>query len=265
MSADDIIQVYGAVELAERAVPYRIGLIALATDHTSERDFARICDPNRVGVYVNRVFNENPTTPENLRRMEPRLRAAAAEILPDEDLDAIYYGCTSASVVIGDVAVEAAIHAAKPGVPVITPSGAACAGRQALGLRRISILTPYLPETSAPFIAYFQSRGFEVLNLTCLGMEDDRDMARVKPSAIAAAARETAAPEAEALFISCTALRAAEVAGEIEAAIGRPVVTSNQAGAWLSLRRDGFGDAIGGDGRLLTLPAPQTLRPAASA
>ena len=170
MSADDIIQVYGAVELAERAVPYRIGLIALATDHTSERDFARICDPNRVGVYVNRVFNENPTTPENLRRMEPRLRAAAAEILPDEDLDAIYYGCTSASVVIGDVAVEAAIHAAKPGVPVITPSGAACAGLQALGVRRISILTPYLPETSAPFIAYFQSRGFEVLNLTCLGM-----------------------------------------------------------------------------------------------
>ena len=73
------------------------GLIALATDHTSERDFARMCDPNQVGVYVNRVFNENPTTPENLRRMEPRLRAAAAEILPEEVLDAIYYGCTSST------------------------------------------------------------------------------------------------------------------------------------------------------------------------
>ena len=48
--------------------------------------------------------------------MQPALTAGAALILPGEKLDAICYSCTSASVVIGDAAVEAAIRPAKPGV-----------------------------------------------------------------------------------------------------------------------------------------------------
>jgi len=257
MNASGVVLSKTEVALDTRPVPRRIGVIALATDHTTERDFARACDPDEVGVYVSRVANENPTTPENLRRMQPRLTEAAAQILPDEALDALYYGCTSATVVIGDAAVTAAIRAAKPGVPVITPSGAACVAFRALEVGRISILTPYLPETSAPFRDYFQAQGFEVAGLTCLGMADDRDMARVAPASIVAAACDSLAPGAEVLFISCTALRAAEVAAEIERRIGLPVVTSNQAGLWLSLRSAGIGRAIEGYGRLLHLPAPE--------
>ncbi|MFD2815894.1 hypothetical protein ACFSYD_18385 [Paracoccus aerius] len=40
---------------------------------------------------------------------------AAALILPDEPLDAVVYSCTSASVVIGDDRVRAAVRAGKPG------------------------------------------------------------------------------------------------------------------------------------------------------
>ena len=109
-----------AVDLAPRPVARRAGLIALSTDHTCERDFARLCDPDEIGVYVSRVANENPTTPENLRLMQPRLSEAAALILPGEPLDALCYACTSASVAIGEEAVAAALRQAKPGVPVIT-------------------------------------------------------------------------------------------------------------------------------------------------
>lgn len=253
------------LSLDTRPVPRRIGLVLLATDHTTERDVARICRPDEVGVYANRIAYENPTTPENLFRMQPRLTEGAALILPGESLDALYYGCTAASVVIGDEAVEAAVQSAKPGVPVITPSAAARAAFRALGVRRISILTPYLPETSEPMAAYFQGRGQEVVNLTCLGLDDDRMMARVSPATIVTAACETTAPDAEALFISCTALRAAEVAGEIEERIGKPVVTSNQAGVWLTLRRAGIERPIEGHGRLTQLPAPPADERAASA
>lgn len=265
MTRDIAIQERTSMQLDDRPVPHRIGLIVLATDHTTERDFARVCRPDEVAVYANRIAHENPTTPENLFRMQPRLSAAADLILPGEPLDALYYGCTSASVVIGDKAVEAAIQTAKPAVSVITPSAAARAALRALVARRISILTPYLPETSAPFVSYFEAHGFDVLNLTCLGLADDRQMARLAPAAIVAAACETVAPEAEALFISCTAVRAAEVAGEIEQRIGKPVVTSNQAGLWLTLRRAGIERPISGGGRLLELPAPELERPAASA
>ena len=68
----------------------------------------------RIGVYVARIPYANPTTPENLRKMQPALEAGAGLILPDEALDAICYSCTAASVVIGDEEVETPSAAASP-------------------------------------------------------------------------------------------------------------------------------------------------------
>jgi maleate isomerase len=208
--------------------------------------------PSReVAVYVARIPNANPTTMENLRAMQPRITETAALILPGERLDAVAYGCTSASVVIGDDVVEAAIREAKPGVPCVTPPSAARAAFDALGVRRISVLTPYSREISAPFVAYFVARGLEVANLACFGLEDDTVMARVTPASVVEAAVQVVRPEAEALFVSCTAVRSAEVAEAIEARIGRPVVTSNQAMFWRCLRAAGCDLPVPGYGRLL--------------
>lgn len=239
--------------LDDRQVDKRIGLILLATDHTTERDFARMCPHDRAAIYANRILNENPTTPENLRRMQPRLTEGAELILPDEDLDVIYYSCTSASAVLGNDTVLATVNAAKPDTPVITPTSAADTAFRALGARRISILTPYIAETSAAIADYFSDQGYDVLNLDCFGMEDDREMARVSLDTIYEAGCQTIAADADALFISCTALPSAEVAQRIETATGKPVVTSNQAGVWLSLRTIGINDPLDGYGRLLTL------------
>lgn len=239
--------------LDARQVDKRIGLVLLATDHTTERDFARMCPHHRAAIYANRILNENPTTPENLRRMQPRLTEGAALILPEETLDVIYYSCTSASAVLGNEAVISAVHAAKPSTPVITPTSAADTALRTLGARRISILTPYIPETSAAVAGYFAGQGYDVANLTCFGMEDDREMARVSLGTIFEAGCQTLAADADALFISCTALPSAEVAQRIEDATGKPVVTSNQAGVWQSLHTIGIDEPMAGYGRLLTL------------
>lgn len=240
--------------LDDRPLAKRVGLVILATDHTTEPDFSRMVASARIGVYVARVAYANPTTPENLRAMQPSLAEAAALILPGEALDAICYSCTSASVVIGDAEVEQAIRAGKPGVPVVTPAAAAVAGLSALGARRISILTPYTVETSRPMAGYFRDRGFGIARFTCLGFDDDREMARISPAALVEIAKQATAPDAEALFVSCTALRAASVVAELESATGRPVVTSNQATAWMCLRLCGDGTARPEFGRLMTLP-----------
>ena len=240
--------------LDPRPLEKRVGLVILATDHTTEPDFRRMVASERVGVYVARIAYANPTTPENLRRMQPALTEGASLILPGEPLDAICYSCTSASVVIGDAKIEAAIGAAKPGVRVVTPTMAAMRGLKALGASRISVLTPYVVETGRPMANYFQRHGFDLASFTCLGLEDDREMARIRPSALVDLAREATVDDAEALFISCTALRSAGVAAEIEAAIGRPVVTSNQATAWNCLRLCGDAGPRPRWGRLMTLP-----------
>ncbi|CDX18223.1 Ectoine utilization protein EutA [Mesorhizobium sp. SOD10] len=243
--------------LDARPLEKRVGLIALATDHTSEVDFRRMVASERIGVYVARIPYANPTTPENLRKMQPSLSAGAALILPDEMLDAVCYSCTSASVVIGDAEIEQAIHAAKPGVPVITPPMAGVRGLNAFGVKRISILTPYTVETSRPMAAYFAAHGFDIQSFSCLGFEDDREMARIAPASLIELARKVMHPQADALFVSCTALRAALAVPGMEEAIGRPVVTSNQASAWNCLRLCGDDAARPEFGRLWTKPLAQ--------
>lgn len=243
--------------LDHRPLARRIGLVILATDHTTEVDFARMVASERIGVYVSRIHYANPVTPENLRAMQPSLTTGAERILPDEELDAVMYSCTSASVVIGDDEVAAAIRKAKPGVPVVTPTAAAVLGLRAVRAKHISVLTPYTPATSRPMASYFAGLGFAIDRFTCLGLTDDREMARIAPDEIVRFAIEAMEPQSDALFISCTAVRGAGVAAEIERVIGKPVITSNLATAWQCLRLCGDGTPRPALGRLMTLQLPE--------
>ena len=253
MQTLDLTLASRAPKLDDRPLAKRVGLIILATDHTTEVDFQRMVASDRIGVYSTRIPYANPVTPENLRAMQPSLTAGAALILPGEPLDVVMYSCTSASVVIGDAQVQAAVRAAKPTATVITPTAAAASGLKAFGARRISVLTPYTLETSRPMADYFLALGFDIARFTCLGLTDDREMARISPSDIVAFAKEAIAPDSDALFISCTAVRAAGVAAEIEATTGKPVVTSNLATAWACLRLCGDVAARPALVRLMTL------------
>jgi maleate isomerase len=239
--------------LDPRPVAHRVGLVALSTDHTSELDYARILCPAGIGVYVNRIPFANPVTPETLAAMEGDLAEGAALILPGEDLDAVIYGCTSASVCIGDAAVRAQVAKGKPGCPVVTPVSGTLAGLRAMGARRISVLTPYTVETSRPMAAMFEAEGIEIDRFTCLNMTDDRDMARIALDDLVELATRAVASGSEALFISCTAVRAASVIDRIEAATGINALSSNYAAAWQVARLCGVAGALA-PGHLMTLP-----------
>ncbi|WP_306120107.1 MULTISPECIES: aspartate/glutamate racemase family protein [unclassified Roseitalea] len=244
-----------AARFRDRDATPRLGLIVLASDLTTEPDFATMLAPSGAVIHVTRVRNANPVTPANLRAMAGRLTEAAALLIEGVPLRAIYYSCTSASVLIGEAEVVANIQAARPGTPVVTPSGAARHALAALGAGRVAILTPYTVETTEPMAHHFAANGFEVTACQCLGIEDDRDMAHVTGETIVDAARAVDTPETEAIFISCTALPAVGVIAAIEEATGKPVVTSNQAGAWAMTRLGGLsGFRPAGFGRLFDLP-----------
>ena len=57
--------------------------------------------------------------------------------------------------------------------------------------------------------------------------------------------------DAEALFISCTALPALEIIQELENRIKKIVLSSNQALIWDSIRSVGYISSIEGYGKLL--------------
>ncbi len=244
-------------ELDEGPGRHRIGLIALASDYATERDFINMRPNDEVAVFVSRVLNVNPCTVENLLTMAPRITDSVSLILPDGRLDSVAYSCTSGSVVIGHEAVAASIHAIRPGIPVATPITAGLAAMERFGARKVAVLTPYIDEVNEHIVDYMENNGMEVLALTSFLFADDNDMARLPPEAIYAAALEADRPEADALFISCTAIRAVDVVERIEQTLGKPVVTSNQAVYWQALRAAGYDTPVPGYGRLLRLPTEQ--------
>ena len=91
----------------------------------------------------------------------------------------------------------------------------------------------------------------------CLGLEDDRVMARVNRDTIIEAVCNIDTPETEALFVSCTALPAVTAIAEIEDRTGKPVVTSNQASCWAMMRLAGLDYKPEGYGRLFDLDIKQ--------
>ena len=232
---------------------HRIGLVTLASDYTIERDFTNMRPSDDVAVYVSRVLNVNPCTIENLRTMAPRITDSAALILPDGHIDVVAYGCTSATVAIGFDQVASAIRAARPGVPCTTPITAALAGFARLEVNRVAVLTPYQDNVNAAIAGYLEANGIEVVRFTSFGIADDNDMPGLSPEVIHAAALEADAPNAQALFISCTALRAVEVIEKIEAELDKPVLSANQALFWEALRKSGWTEPVPGYGRLLDL------------
>jgi maleate isomerase len=246
----DTEAVPGEREFADCGVRHRIGLIELATGETAERDFHAML-PAKAMFHTARVMNENPVTIENLRGHLSGLAAATEQLLPGVELDVVCYDCTSGTVANGYEAIAAEIHRARPMVPVVTPITAALAAFEQLGVRRISVLTPYQAEVSEAMAAYLEDRGISVHNLASFLIDSDIDMARLTPASIRRAAIEVCASDADALFISCTALRAVEVLDEIEAVLEKPVVSSIQAEFWQSIRLAGYEQPIEGFGSLL--------------
>ncbi len=228
----------------------RIGLIALATDFNSEQDLRRMYPPG-VEMFTNRVMNANPVTMQNLRNMSGDISRAAAGILPDIQLDAMIYGCTSGTVANGADNIRKLIQENNPGVPVTDPVTAALAAFKHFSAKRISILTPYSHEVNDEMAEYFSTHGLEVLNIAGFGYESDLEMTSISPDAIAEAATSVCQHNADLLFISCTALRSSLVIDKIEKSITRPVVSSNQALIWHSLKLIGFVGEIAGFGSLL--------------
>ncbi len=238
--------------IAERAA---LGLIVLATDYTIEHEWRFVL--NRlpgVALYQSRILNDPQITPETLRAMEPRITACTEVLLPGADLNVVAYGCTSASMAIGEEKVFENIRAARPGVACTTPITAAFAAFRAFGARRIGVLTPYRADVNEIVADYIRARGFEVPVFGSFNEEDDGVVAAITPASIRAGVeRIIAERDVDAVFVSCTSVRLAESAAALEAEIGIPLTSSNHAMAWHALRLAGIDDRMPELGRLFDL------------
>lgn len=241
------------LRLDEGPGKYRIGLIVLSNDYVTERDFVNMRPGDEIAIYTSRVSNSPDCTVESLQRMAPHITEAAALIVPQGQLDVIAYSCTSGTAVMGFDRVRSFIQAARPQVACTTPLTASLQALERLDARRISVLTPYIDEVNASIAEYLRAHGKILAAFSSFKISDNEEMARLAPESIYRASLEADRADAEALFISCTAIRAVEVIDQIEQKLGKPVVTAVQAMFWHALRLSGYTGTVHGYGRLLKL------------
>ena len=251
----------------------RIGLVVLENDQTVEAELRGLW-PDGVTAFVTRIPMEDQVTPETLLAMEERIPAAAGLLPSTFGFDAIGYGCTSAATLIGEDGVDTAIRRAHPEVPNTNPMAAAVAAMGALGAVRIGVVTPYSAEVTAGIVGHLTRKGLAVAVVGSFLEESDSVVARITEESVAAAVIQLVASDQaraepvremgaartgggagglDAVFVSCTSLRALGIVEDLEADLGIPVVSSNLAFGWHLLRPAGVEDAIPGLGRLYRL------------
>lgn len=227
----------------------RLGFILMSTDLAAEADLFDMV-PEGVAVHITRLKTEDHTTNETLSRHIEYMADAASRIQPDMKPDVISYTCTSGSIVNGEQRVMDEI---RKGAPYTTPmtlvTGVVDALRE-LEVNRIVVGTPYIDEINSTEAEFLVKKGFEVLDIQGLNLDTGTAMGNVTPAYWKKFALEIDRPEAQAVFLSCSGIRALEVVDEIENAIGKPVITSNQAQMWSCLRLAGIDDVIEGFGQI---------------
>ena len=179
---------------------------------------------------------------------------AAAALLADCGPDLVVFQCTAATT-IGGPAYEAELVrrvADAAGCPATSTGSAVVAALRTLGTERVALITPYHPEINAAEARFLEGHGIRVVGDRALDL-DASAFTSVSPDGWLDVVRGSATHEAEAVFLSCTNVRTLDVIAPLEEELGKPVVTSNQAGLWHALRLLGLDGAIPGHGTLLTL------------
>jgi len=229
----------------------KIGLLALSTDLTIEKDFYSLCNKLPFDIFVNRIHNENPLTKENLEKMYDQIKPVTEKILPGQKINTVAYACTSGTIAIGEDKVKEKIQLAKPGCYVTNPISSAIKAFKLMNAKKIALFTPYPESVNRTILEYFDKKNINIISLNTFNIDLDEDIASVDPKYLLETLTKLNTSDADALFVSCTALPVLEILEEVEKKIGKIVLSSNQTLIWDTLRSVGYKSAIKGYGKLL--------------
>jgi maleate cis-trans isomerase len=211
----------------------RVGLIIPSVNTYSEPQFNHFA-PTGLGIHVARA-----RVAGKWKRPLPEMKdeiAGAAKLLSDCAPDVIVFHCTDTSMTQGpqgegrilDIVREAT------GIDAMATSRLVLEALQTLGMKKVVLLTPY--KSNKAVIDYLTAAGVEVVQDVALKLEP-REFGGVTPQQWAKLAQDNDRPEADGIFLSCTNTRQIEAIADIERALGKPVVNSNQAVLWGCMRR----------------------------
>ena len=228
----------------------RIGLITLASDFRIEKDFNNVIYGKEIDLYSNRIHCYNPLTNETLKKMADDISDVTREILPDQKLDCVAYGCTSGTIAAGYSSIYEKVNLAKPNTKVTTPITSAIKAIKKFNIKKISIFTPYTNEINQSVAEYFKKENIEVVSLSYFDIASDLDIGKVDPDYLFEVLTKIDLSKSDGLFVSCTALPVLSLIDKLEKKLGRVVLSSNQTLIWDTLNEINYNKNIDGFGQL---------------
>jgi maleate isomerase len=211
----------------------RVGIIIPSVNSMVEPQFNRFGPPG-LGVYVARARVAGGWR-RPLAQMADEI-ALSAKLLSDVAPDLIVFHCTETSMTQGpqgEGRILDIVHEAT-GIEALATSRLVLEALQVLGLKKLVVLSPY--KSNKAIIDYLQATGFAVVEDVALGREP-LEFATITPREWTELARKHDKPDADGIFLSCANTTQIEAVADVERALGKPVVNSNQAVLWGCVKR----------------------------
>jgi maleate isomerase len=234
----------------------RVGLIIPSSNRMAEQEMVPAF-PAGVQAHVTRLrmTGAHHLTTE---RLLPRIEEAAGALI-DARCDVVAFHCTANSMEGGE-------DGERQILATLTRAGATRATTtitaiqrafDALGARRIVLVTPYTARTTQHEAEFLRRAGYDVLFAKGFALAGSDAYCATPAEFWRDRVIEARRGDADAYLVSCANISVFAVIEDLEGRLGRPIVTSNQAVIWDALRLIGWQGARGRPGRLFDIAAAQ--------
>ena len=232
-------------------MPRHFGVLIPATNTTAEIEYTRHLPPDWQAHYARVATSSANKTPFSPPREEDV--DYQSKLLGSARLEIVFLLQTSASLFAEnyDADVTRRISAAA-GVPALTSAMAIGEAMQAMGKKRIALVSPYSAEVNQRARRYYEGKyDLDIIALEGFAATDSYAIGQLGPENAHEAFARIDRPEIEAFVVPGGNFPTMAFIGEWEREFGKPVVTTNQAALWGVLQRLGSADRMPDLGRLL--------------
>lgn len=235
----------------------KFALVLPSTNTSVEREFHHLrpqdCSWHTGRIMINAPALDSADAFGKFRECLNEAMPSALEIVMTCKPDYIVMGMSAETFwggVEGNAAFEQRLRD-RTGLPVTTGASSCRVALETLGVRRISVFSPYQPVADREVGRFFREAGFDVAAITGLRCETATDIAKVGEQRLREVVAEIDGPDVEAIVQVGTNLSFVAQAETLEAELGKPVIAINAATLWHALREHGIDDRVSGSGVLL--------------
>jgi maleate cis-trans isomerase len=226
-------------------------------NYIAEPEFYRMA-PANVTIHSARLYTSKTDTSEKGTRslledldkdVEKCTRA-----LSTAKVHSIAYACTAGSFwkeFGADKKLIERMEKVSGGIPATTTSSGAIEAFKKLSVAKVALAGPYPEKTMKLMERFFEANGVNVVNIEGLEFTSIEQTLETSQLTVYKLAKRVDRPEAEGVFIACTAFPAIHIIDPLELDLGKPVFTANQCTFWSALRKSGVKGSIEGYGELL--------------